>query len=86
MSASERARADARRGGTEKLVGAQLLTHLDNTGQGEWRGRLFVPDIDKRSKAKLQLVAPDQPKVSGCLAGRVICKSQTWTRAKGPAD
>lgn len=81
IAAAESAKADARRGGTENLVGTQLMSGFKLTGPGKWRGRMFVPDINHRSKAELRLVGPGQLKVTGCAVGRMICKSQTWERA-----
>ena len=81
IAAAESAKADARRGGTADLVGTQLMTGFKPAGPGKWRGRMFVPDINHRSKAELRLIGADQLKVTGCMVGRMICKSQLWTRA-----
>ena len=82
--ASDKAKADARKGGTEDLVGAQLLTGLREKGAGRWNGKLFIPDLAKRSNAKLELNGDGQLKVSGCLIGNMLCKSQVWSRFDGP--
>ncbi len=81
IAAAESARADARRGGTANLVGTQLMSGFKPAGPGKWRGRMFVPDINHRSNAELRLLGPGQLKVTGCMVGRMICKSQLWTRA-----
>ena len=81
ISASDSAMADARRGGTDALVGTQLMTGFKSAGVGKWRGRLFIPDLNHRSKAELRLLGAGQLKVTGCMVGRMICKSQYWTRA-----
>lgn len=80
--ASDKAVADARKGGTDPLIGADLLSDIVSRGEGRWRARLFVPDLNKTSKAELRLLGLDQLKVTGCAVGRVICKSQIWTRVK----
>ena len=82
--ASDKAKEDARKGGTQDLIGAQLLTGLKEKRTGRWEGQLFIPDLDRRSIAKLELNGPGQLKVSGCLIGRMLCKSQIWSRADGP--
>jgi uncharacterized protein (DUF2147 family) len=79
--ASDKAQADARKGGTDPLVGAELLSAIEPRGAGRWKARLFVPDINKTSRADLHLLGTDRLKVTGCAVGRLICKSQTWTRA-----
>ena len=81
IAAAESAKADARRGGTANLVGTQLMNGFKPAGPGKWRGRMFVPDINHRSKAELRLIGAVQLKVTGCMVGRMICKSQLWTRA-----
>ena len=81
--ASDKAIANARKGGTAPLVGAELLSNFVAIGSGRWKGRLFVPDANKRSKAELRLLGPDRVKVTGCVIGRLVCKSQVWTRVEG---
>jgi uncharacterized protein (DUF2147 family) len=80
-SASDKAKADARKGGTDPLVGVELMSGFTDAGAGRWKGRLFIPDLNRRSKAELRLIAPGQLKVTGCAVGRVVCKSQIWLRA-----
>jgi uncharacterized protein (DUF2147 family) len=69
---------------TDQLVGTQLLTGLEQDKDGRWLGKLFIPDKNMRVTAKLQLVGPAQLKVSGCAAGRALCKSALWNRLDGP--
>lgn len=80
--ASDKAVADARKGGTDPLVGVELLSGFVPKGENTWKGRLFVPDLKKTSKAEVRQVGPDQVKVTGCAAGRLVCKSQVWTRSQ----
>lgn len=79
--ASEKAIADARKG-TDHLVGSNLLTGLQPRKNGQWQGRLFVPDQKLRVKAKIILIGEQQLKVSGCAVA--ICKSQLWNRSNEP--
>lgn len=81
--AADKAAADARRGGTDPLIGAELLSNIVPRGEGRWKARLFVPDLHKTSSVELRFTAFNQMKVTGCAVGRVICKSQTWTRTQG---
>ena len=69
---------------TDQLVGTQLLTDLQQDKDGRWHGKLFIPDKNMRVTAKLQLVSAQQLKVSGCAAGRALCKSALWNRLDGP--
>lgn len=80
--ASDKAKQDARKA-TDQLIGTQLLTDLEEKQPGRWQGRIFIPDRNMRAMAKLQLIAPDQLKVSGCVA-RILCSSQVWKRYDDP--
>jgi len=75
--ASEKAKQDARKA-TEQLIGTQILTALEEKKPGRWQGKLFIPDRNMHVTAKLQLVNPQQLKVSGCVMN--ICRSQYWSR------
>lgn len=80
--ASEKAKADARKGAAE-LVGTALLSGLKLGNDGAWHGKLFVPDQRIRAKAKLVLNGGDRIRVSGCTLA-LFCRSQLWTRADQP--
>lgn len=77
--ASEEAKEDSRKG-TDQLVGAQLLSNVRQREDGRWDGRLFIPDVNRRVHAKIQLLDEAHLKVSGCALGRSLCKSQVWVR------
>jgi uncharacterized protein (DUF2147 family) len=69
---------------TSQLVGTQLLTNLQQGKGGRWQGKLFIPDKNMRVTAKIQLVSDQQLKVSGCLAGKALCRADLWTRTTDP--
>lgn len=77
--ANENAKKAARRG-IDPLVGARLLTDLRPRSNGQWRGKLFVPDLNVRVNGKITPINPNKLRVSGCLIGGMICGSQVWTR------
>ena len=81
--ASARAKKDAANA-TDQLVGTQLLTDVKAAGEGRWNGRIFIPDKNMRLTAKIQMAPGGELKVSGCLAGKALCKSQLWTPVQGP--
>ena len=80
--ASDRAKQDASKT-TDQLIGTRLLTGLQEKKTGRWQGKLLIPDKAMRVMAKIQLVGPQQLKVSGCAA-KVLCNSQVWNRFEGP--
>jgi len=78
--ADREAQADARDGGTTRLVGTELLEDYRAEGEGQWRGTVFVPDLGRRFSSEISLLSPGQLRVKGCILGGLICKSQLWTR------
>jgi uncharacterized protein (DUF2147 family) len=85
--ASDKAKKDSAKT-TPQLVGTQLLTGLQQRKDGSWIGKLFIPDRNMRVTAKIQRIAADQLKVSGCAAGKALCKAAVWTAFTGalPTD
>jgi uncharacterized protein (DUF2147 family) len=77
--ANDKAKADARRGGTDPLIGSQLFEEFAARGPREWRGRVLVPDMNRRVTGTARLVDENSIRVEGCAA-RVICRNQLWTR------
>src|SRR6476660_9735125 len=72
QSASDKATNDARKAGTDPLVGALLLTGIVPKGRRHWQARLFVPDLKKTTKADLRLLSSDSLQVKGCTVGGII--------------
>ena len=80
VDASEKAKAGARKGGTPRLIGTQILTDLKPTGNGTYKGRAFEPKRNIRAPATVKVVGPNAITVKGCVISGIICKSQRWTR------
>jgi uncharacterized protein (DUF2147 family) len=80
--ASETAKNDARRAGTQALVGTELLQNYKFVRPGHWRGVLFVPDRKVRTRAELIAVETNILRIRACTAGGLLCKSQVWTRVE----
>lgn len=78
--ASEKAIADAARGGSPNLVGMDLFHDFKLGRDGKWHGKVFVPDINKTFSGTVVLLDPKTLKGTGCVLGGLICKSQTLTR------
>lgn len=84
--ASEDAKADARKGGTENLVGLQLLRDFGPEKPGVWKGKVFVPDLRATFAGRAELVDANTLRARGCLVAGVFCKGQTWRRIGNAAD
>ena len=77
--ASDKAKADAREGGTDNLVGTNLLRGFVERRDGSWRGKVFVPDLGRTVSGTIELTGPGTFRARSCALG-VVCRSQTWTR------
>lgn len=77
--ASDKAKADARRGGTQQLVGANLFRDFRRVGPGQYKGRVFVPDLNRTFAGQMK-VQGDSMVGKGCVLGGLICKQQVWKR------
>jgi uncharacterized protein (DUF2147 family) len=81
VGATARAKAGARKGGTQNLIGTRILTGLRPTGNGTYKGLAFDPKRNIRVPATVRVVGPNAIAVRGCaLAGMFVCKEQRWTR------
>ena len=82
--ATEKAKQDAREGGTKQLIGLQLLQDFSQDKNGAWRGKVFVPDLNRTFTGSAELSGPSTMKAKGCFI--ILCKAQTWTRIDGRGD
>ena len=82
VSANADAISDAREAGTKNLVGTNVLRNYHRDRNDVWRGTVFVPDMGRSFTSRMQLIGPDQLKVTGCLIGNFICKSDIWIRVQ----
>lgn len=80
VQASAKAQADAARGGTSQLVGTQVFREFRATGRQEYKGRVFVPDLNRTFAGTLKVAADGRLVGKGCILGGLICKTTAWTR------
>ena len=78
--ASDEAVADAKRGGAANPIGTQVFSDFHKDAGGNWRGRVFVPDLNKTFSGTLTVVDRNTLKGAGCLLGRVLCKTKVLVR------
>ena len=80
--ANEKAKADSARGGTKNLVGTELFKEFSEVSPKVWKGKVFVPDIDKVLTGTGTVKDQNTIVARGCLFAGMGCKSQTWTRVR----
>ena len=72
------AQRDAGRGGNSALNGTDVMFGFVAASERMWRGRLFVPDLNRTVTATIELQDNGMLKVKGCELGGLLCKSQRW--------
>ena len=77
--ASDKAKADARRGGTPQLVGTNLFRNFQRVAPGQYKGHVFVPDMNRTFSGHMEIKG-DSMIGKGCVLAGLICKQQVWTR------
>ena len=78
--ANEKAQRDAREGGTAQLIGLQLFRNFTEVKPSVWRGRIFIPDLNRTFAGTAEVLDPRTIRASGCAVPRVACKAQVWVR------
>jgi len=64
-------------------VGIEIIKGMKKKSATTYRrGKIYAPDTKEWFKSKMTLQSDDKLKVSGCVLGGVICRSQVWTRLK----
>lgn len=79
--ASAQAIADARDAGIKGLLGTELLRSYRSTGKGRWQGEVYVPDLGRIFSSTMVQLDANRLKISGCILGGWLCKSQIWQRS-----
>ena len=60
-------------------IGKQLVRSMVPDGKGNYAGRVWRPSNNKVYIGKMT-VSGDRLKLSGCIAGGLLCSKQTWGR------
>ena len=80
--ANGKAKADSARGGTRNLVGTELFREFREVSPKVWKGKVFVPDVNKVFTGTGTIKDQNTIIARGCLIAGMGCKSQTWTRVR----
>lgn len=72
--------ADARDAGVNRLIGTELLRSYHPAGQNRYRGEVYVPDLGRSFVSTIEQRGANDLKISGCILGGLVCKSQDWRR------
>ena len=80
VAASAKAKANARKGGTDNLIGTRILTGARPVGNGVYKGKGFIPKRNMYAPATIRQRGPNVMEVEGCALAGLLCKEQRWTR------
>ncbi len=81
--ATPKAKANARKGGTENQIGTRILSGARPVAPNVYKGRAFVPRRNIHSSATIRQTGPNAMVVEGCALAGLLCKEQRWTRVRG---
>lgn len=66
----------------EPVTGRRVLLGMKPAGDDKWQGEVYNAEDGKTYTGWVTMVAADRLKLQGCVLGGLICKSDTWSRAK----
>jgi len=78
--ASAKALQDAAEAGVGTLIGTELLRDYAPSVSGRWQGHVYVPDMGRIFQSTLVPQDRTALRISGCILGGLICKTQVWHR------
>ena len=63
------------------LVGVEIVLGMKPSGADQWSGNLYNPEDGKTYTGSFTMTGASTADLKGCVMS-ILCKSQTWTRAK----
>ena len=65
------------------LIGLRIVLNLKPTGTSDrWQGEVYNADDGRTYRGYLTMTGANTLELKGCVLGGLICKSETWTRAR----
>jgi uncharacterized protein (DUF2147 family) len=65
------------------LIGVQIVLGMKPSGTpDQWSGDVYNSQDGKTYSGSFSMTGANTAELRGCVLGGLICKSQTWTRAK----
>ena len=81
VKASANQQKKAQKGSGTELIGARLITDIEQTSPDTYKGRVFAADRNVYASGTVRMVSHDRLQVKGCVR-LVICKSRTYDRVR----
>jgi uncharacterized protein (DUF2147 family) len=68
---------------TRPLIGVRIVLDLTPSNvPDKWQGQVYNADDGKTYSGYLTMTGANALELKGCVFGGIICKSETWTRAR----
>jgi len=65
------------------VLGVQIVLGMRPNGTpDQWSGEVYNASDGRTYSGSFTMTGPNTAELKGCVLGGLICKSQTWTRAK----
>lgn len=77
--ANDQTRKDVAAKGRD-VIGMQLLRNFHQSGPAEWKGTVYVPDIDMTVSGKIRMIDRNTLAAVGCALLGLVCQTQHWQR------
>jgi uncharacterized protein (DUF2147 family) len=81
VKASPTQQKKAKSGSGTELIGARVITDIEQTGPTTYKGHVFAADRNISANGTVRQVSHDRLEVQGCLL-LVICKTRTYERVR----
>jgi len=63
------------------IIGTMIVLNMTPSGMPDkWNGQVYNPEDGKTYSGSITLKGANELDLQGCIAGGLICKTQTWTR------
>ena len=67
---------------SRSLVGTRTVLGMKPDGANSWKGKVYNAEDGKTYTGVMTLVNDNALKLEGCVLGGLICKGETWKRAR----
>jgi uncharacterized protein (DUF2147 family) len=67
---------------SRSLVGTRTVLGMKPNGANSWKGKVYNAEDGKTYTGVMTLVNGNALKLEGCVLGGLICKGETWKRAR----
>jgi uncharacterized protein (DUF2147 family) len=81
LKASPTQQKKAQKGSGTDLIGARIITDIEQTGPNTYKGQVFAADRNIYANGTVRQVSHDRLDVKGCIL-LVICKSRSYDRVR----